>query len=420
MALTPHGTLRFATLATVSLASITLAACAPAVDPEPSASASAPEPSPSVTPVAIPEFPRVTGADAGVLERLWSPTTGETWHDPVPIENLGLLAYDNGIEDNYSYFEIGNRGSARIVAAVPEYFEYFFGGYAVYAMFEIEGDEARLITCPSARAGDACLDWSTDWEEPGRALDTLTHYDSLTYPEHAEVLEGWTLDLAHLAAADWVDAIQSFGDANAFPGITLAPEEAEFLGRGTPMEIAGLGASTLIEYRAPGDVPGLTDSRLAIETPYGGIVPSLSAFVSSYYGTGAVTWNDGVDTFTHPGIWDPTPQTFPVRPAGGTCFGPDETIAEDFDPSQWVVAGKHRLGFDVYVPADAGNELARAVWTTMRGASWGEDIEPELAYPYETLAAFLDARSLFAWERPDGEWVIAIDDFAGQRVYECA
>jgi hypothetical protein len=355
-----------------------------------------------------------------VLERLRTPTTGETWHEPVPIENLGLLAYDSGIEDNYSYFEVGNRGSARIVAAVPEYFEYFSGGYPVYAVFEIEGDAARMIVCPSARSGDVCLDWSSDWEEPGRSLDASTHYDSLTYPERIEPAEGWMLTPAHLAVADWADSTMAYGDANTFPGISLTPEERALLARDERVVVAELGASTLVEYRSPGDVPGLTDSRFAIETPYGGVVPSLSTFVSAYYGTGAVTWDDGTDTFTHPGIWDEAPQTYPIQAAGPACFGPDETIADDFDESDWIVAGKHRLGFDVYVPRDAGNELARAVWATMRDSSWGEDIEPQLAYPYDTLDEFLAARSVFAWERPDGQWVIAIDDFASQRVYECA
>jgi hypothetical protein len=338
----------------------------------------------------------------------------------VPIENLGLLAYDSGIEDTYSYFEVGNRGSARIVVAVPEYFEYFFGGYAVYAMFEVDGPDARMITCPSARTGDSCLDWSTDWEEPGRSLDGDTHYDSLTYPERVEVLEDWILTPAHLAVSDWVDSTMAFGDANGFPGIATTAEEREFLGRDERKEIASLGDSTLLEFRTPSDVPGLVDSRFALETPYGGVIPSQSAFASSYYGTGAVTWNDGVDTFTHPDIWDGAPQTSPVRAAGLACFGPDETLAAEFDVDEWEVAGTHRLGFDVYLPADAGNDVARAVWITMKDSSWGEDIEPALAYPYESLDAFLDARSVFAWERPDGEWVIAMDGFAGQRVYECA
>jgi hypothetical protein len=352
---------------------------------------------------------------------LRTPTTGETWHDPVPIDNLGLHTVEEfGIEDTYSYFEVGTRGAATIVVTVPEYFEYFSGGFPVYAMFEVEGGEARMITCPSARAGDSCLDWSTDWEQPGRSLDASTHYDSLTYPERIEPLEGWTLTTAHLASSDWVGPVETFGDANSFPTIATTDEERAFLGREERIMLTEMGDSALVEFRTAGDVPGLTDSRLAIETPYGGIIPSNSAFTSAYYGAGAVTWNDGTDTFTHPELWGDSTTAYPVRAAGLACFGPDETLAGDFDPSQWEVAGTHRLGFDVYVPRDAGNELARAVWITMRDSSWGADIEPSLAYPYETLGEFLDARSVFAWERPDGEWVIAVDGFASQRVYECA
>jgi hypothetical protein len=287
-------------------------------------------------------------------------------------------------------------------------------------MFEIEGDTARMLTCPSARAGDTCLDWSTDWEEPGRSLDPDTHYDSLTYPERVQPLEGWTFSTAPLASADWVDSTNAFGDANTFPGIATTAEERSSLGRDERIEIVALGESTLVEFRAPGAVPGLTDSRFAMETPYGGVIPSNSSFTDAYYGVGAVTWNDGVDTFTHPEIWGDAPQEFPVRAASLACFGPDETLAQDFDPSEWEVAGTHRLGFDVYLPSEDDNELARAVWITMRDNSWGTDIDPALEYPYATLDEFLDARSVFAWERPDGEWVIAMDGFAGQRVYECA
>jgi hypothetical protein len=399
---------------------LALAACSPPTDTDESPSASAPA-SPSASPTEAPEIPLVSGPDIAVLERLESPTTGESWHEPVPIDNLGLLAYaDSGIEDTYNYFEVGSRGSATIVVAVPEYFDYYFGGFTIYAMFEIDGGEARMLTCPSARSGDSCLDWSTDWEEPGRSLDPDTHYDSLTYPERIQPLEGWELTPAHLASSEWVDSTMAFGDANTFPTVATTDEERAFLGRDERIEIVALGDSTVVEFRAAGAVPGLTDSRFAMETPYGGVIPSQSAFTSSYYGTGAVTWNDGTETFTHPGIWDDAPQTSPVRAAALACFGPDETLAADFDVDQWEVAGTHRLGFDVYLPVDADNELARSVWITMRDSSWGEDIEPALAYPYETLDEFLDARSVFAWERPDGEWVIAMDGFGGQRVYECA
>jgi hypothetical protein len=401
---------------------LSLAACSPPSGSDPSASPSAPSsPTPSASFTVVPDIPLVTGPDVAILERLESPTTGETWHEPVPIDNLGLLTYpDSGIEDDYNYFEVGNRGDATIVVAVPAYFDYFFGGYSVYAMFEIDGGEARMLTCPSARAGDTCLDWSTDWEEPGRSLDPDTHYDSLTYPERIQPLEDWTLTTAHLAASDWVDSTMAFGDANEFPTVATTSDERSFLGRDERIEIVELGDSTVVEFRQAGAVPGLTDSRLAIETPYGGVIPSNSTFTSAYYGAGAVTWNDGVDTFTHPELWGDATTAYPVRAAGLACFGPDETLALDFDPSEWDVAGTHRLGFDVYLPADADNDLARAVWITMRDNSWGEDIEPGLAYPYATLDEFLDARSVFAWERPDGEWVIAMDGFAGQRVYECA
>jgi hypothetical protein len=409
---------RFAGLAAV--VALALAACSPATDPEVTPSGS-PEPTASASVTAAPPHEIVTGDDVAVLARLEAPTTGETWHAPVAIDNLGLLAYpDYGIEDDYRYYEVGARGDATIVVAVPAYFDYYSGGFTVYAMFEITDAGARMITCPSARLLDSCLDWSTDWELPGRSLDNTTRYDSLTYPVEVQPVAGWVLKTARLAGSDWVSQAHAFGDANAFPGITLSPEDIDYLGRSDRREIVALGDSILVEYRGEADVTGLVDSRFGIETPYGAFIPSESAMTSQWYGEGAVTWDDGVETFTHPSPWDDEPIAWPVVSASLACFGPDETLATAFNPSQWEQAGTHRLGGDVYLPVSGGNAVSAAVWQTMKDNSWGADIEPALEYPYATVDAFLEARSVFAWERPDGEWVIAMDGFAGQRVYECA
>ena len=409
---------RLAGLAT--LVALAATACSPSTDPEASPSASSvPTASASVTPE--PPHEIVSGDDVAVLARLEAPTTGETWHAPVAIANLGLLEYpDFGIADDYRYYEVGARGDATIVAAVPAYFDPYVGGLPVYAMFEIDDSGARMITCPSARVLDTCLDWSTDWELPGRSLDNSTRYDSLTYPEEVQPLPGWVLRTARLSGSDWANSGHAFGDAYSFPGITLTPGEIDYLGRTDRYEVVALGASTLVEYRGTADVPGLVDSRFGIETPYGAFIPSESAFTSQWYGVGAVTWDDGVDTFSHPSPWDAAPMDWPVVSASLACFGPDETLATAFNPAQWEQAGTHRLGGDVYLPVDGGNAVSAAVWQTMKDLSWGVDIEPALAYPYATVDEFLDARSVFAWERPDGEWVIAMDGFAGQRVYECA
>lgn len=401
-----------------------LAGCSGSGTPEASPSTTlGPASSPSAT--ASPSAPPhqiVSGADVAVLERLQSPTTGETWHEPREIENLGVFTYpESGIEDTYRYFEVGNLDDARLVVATTEYFDLFMGGYAVYAMFSIDDAGAASITCPSARGGDACLDWSADWEEPGRYLNPDVTFDSLTYPARVEPEPGWYLQPARLATTTYATSVQAFGDANQFPFVATTAEDRYFLGRDNRIVLAALGDSTLVEYRQDGHVPGLINSRFAVETPYGAVIPSESAFSAAYYGQGAVTWNDGVDTFTHAAEFaDTGVEEAPVVSASYACFGPDETLASAFDPSQWEVAGTHRLGFDVYLPVAGGNSTAQAVWQTMRDASWGGDIEPSLAYPFDTVDQFLADRSVFAWERPDGEWVIAIDGYAGQRVYECA
>ncbi|WP_291379649.1 hypothetical protein [Demequina sp.] len=405
--------------------SVAVAACSGgnSADPSPSATPSAsaaPSASPSVAPP--PPHEIVSGADVAVLERLNAPTTGETWHEPREIANLGLFYYPAfDIEDTYRYFEVGNLGAARLVVATTEYFEFYSGGYEVYALFVVTDTSAAMITCPSARGSDACLDWSADWEEPGRYLEPSVAFDTLTYPANVEPLAGWVLQPARLATTSHSTSLQAYGDANEFPSIATTPDERAFLGRDTRILLTALGDSNLVEFRAEGDVSGLTDSRYAVETPYGAVVPSESAFSAAYYGQGAVTWTDGTDTFTHPDAsGSGGTMEYPVRSASLACFGPDETIADAFDPSEWEVAGSHRLGFDVYLPVAGGNDLAQDVWQTLRDASWGEDIEPSLAYPFDTFDQFLTARSVLAWERPDGEWVIAIDGYAGQRVYECA
>lgn len=404
-----------------AVAALAVAACSPATDIEVSPSASA-EPaitaSPSVS--ADPPHAIVSGDDVAILAKLESPTTGETWHDPVPIANLGLLEYPEfGIPDDYRYYEVGARGDATIVVAIPGFFDDLTGGLPVYAMFEVDASGARMVTCPSVRPLDFCLDWSSDWEEPGRSLDHSIRYDSLTYPVEVQPLPGWVLRTARLKDSKWVDSADAFGDSYTFPGISLTTGEADWLGRSDRRELVGLGQSTLVEFRHPGKVPGLTDSRFAIETPYGAVIPSESAMTSQWYGVGAVTWDDGAHTFTHLSPWDGTAEAWPVVSASLACFGPDETLAASFNRSQWVKSGVHRLGGDVYLPASGGNAVSAAVWQTMRDSSWGVDWEPALAYPYPTVDEFLAARSVFAWERPDGEWVIAMDAYAGQRVYEC-
>lgn len=414
-----------AAVAALSLAGCSLFAGDDDASPSPSPSATAAEPSPSPSPSPSPEpepHEVVSGSDVGVLARLEAPTTGEVWQDPVPIDNLGLFEYEGtSFDDDYLYFQVGSHGPADIVVAVPAYFDYFTGGYGVYAMFEVTPGDARMLQCPSSRETDACFDWSDDWIEPGRDYDYVTTYDSLTYPERVEPLPGWTLEIAHTASSNYLQAIQAYGEASEFPGIATTAGERQFLGRdGSRIEVLAMGESMLAEYRRPAAVPGLTDSRLGIETPYGAVIPSQSTFTAPYYGQYAVTWNDGVDTWEHPDIFAGGLTTYPVRSAGLACFGPDETLADDLDPTEWEVAGSHVLGMDVYLPVAGGNDLARDVWETMRDESWGEDIDPALAYPYDTFDAFLDDRSVFAWQRPDGEWVIAINGFAGQRVWECA
>lgn len=412
--------LAFTAVAAVALLIAT--ACSPTGGESAGSASAAPStvaPPPTTDPPVAHEL--VTGEDVAILDRLMSPTTGETWQTPVEIDNLGLFAYPaSEPTDTYRYFHIGDRADARIIAVVDSYFDELLGGHTVFAVIEHDGTTARMITCPSARASVGCLDFSTDWLTPERALDTAIHYDSLTYPSQVQPAAGWTLRLAPLAYSSWPVAREAFGDANDYPGIGLSADARAAIGReGERIVLAELGESTLVEWRSSTAMNGLAATYLAIETPYDGVIASWRAFVADWYGVGAVTWDDGADTFTHPDVWTGDPVEYQVQAANPTCSWADESLATTFDASQWVKAGTHRQGVDVYVPSSDRNAIAQRVYRAMSEGSWGDDIDPALAYPYASIDEFLNARSIFAWQRPDGEWVIALDSFAAQRVWEC-
>ena len=401
---------------------LAVAACSPAGEESDASGRAAPS-TVATSPTAEAPAPHdiVSGDDVAILERLIAPTTGETWQTPVEIENLGLFAYPaSEPTDNYRYFHIGNRGDARIIAVIDPYFEPILGGHSTFAVVELEADSVRMITCPSTRAGDGCLDFSTDWLTPARSIDSAIHYDSLTYPSYVEPVDGWVLRVAPLKYSDWPQASQAFGDANDYPGLGLSAEHRAQVGRdGERTVLASLGDSALVEWRRPAGVTPLIESHFVIETPYGGVIPSWKSFSAEWYGVGAVTWDDGTDTFTHPATWTSDTFAHPVTSANLACALADESLASTFDESHWVKAGTHRQGVDVYLPLAEGNPIARDVYRAMSNGSWGAEIDPALAYPYETVDEFLDARSVFAWQRPDGEWIIALDSYATQRVYEC-
>ena len=117
---------------------------APPASQTPSPSAP-PSTEPSVTPsiTAQPVHPIVSGDDVAILERLQNPTTGETWHEPRAIDDPGT-----GL-DGRLYYEVGNRGDASIVVAVPDGFMIYTAGFGIEALFEVTSDELRWISCPS-------------------------------------------------------------------------------------------------------------------------------------------------------------------------------------------------------------------------------------------------------------------------------
>lgn len=372
-----------------------------------------PTPTPEESPVLWAGF--VTGDDVDVLARLKDPTTGETWSVPTEIDDPGI----QDAETSARYFEVGARGTATIVVEVWPDFDLSFGEYAIGGIYEVDGDEIRFIACPSARGSDTCIDEPYGWAGAARVIARDIHYDSLTYPAVAFPQAEWRLTPARStdSYAGWGSAF--LGYAYMFDGIDQTAVLAELMGPDGFLSLP-LGDSALVETRGPGIVAGTVNSNFGIVTPFQSFIPSAGYFVSPWYGVDVVTWDDGKDSFTHTPSWAEDSEKWAVVPAKETCAAVDETLLESMDPAQWQAAGKHTAGQTVYLPVEGGNATARAVWEWMSENSWAEQIDPTLTYPYDTFDQFLDARSVFAWERPDGEWVLAIDSFARQHVYECA
>src|SRR5690606_1756796 len=133
--------------------------------------------------------------------------------------------------------------------------------------------------------------------------------------------------------------------------------------------------------------------------PFGTLIPPSWALEYPGYGTDAVEWDDGVNTFVHSDPWEPG-ETFTSRvvPAAPLCSYARETTATSLDLSQWTKAGTNSAGKDVYLPSNVSNPVAIAMFTYMRDASWGDALDGvDLNYPYASIDAFLADRSLFAW-----------------------
>lgn len=402
----------------------------PATSPSPSAtpSGSASEgpsstPSPSVTPT--PDREIVSGADVEILERLENPTTGEHWHEPQPIENLQLEDNADG-EDLNNYFAVGTHGKATIIVSTASEFIVYGNGFPVGLMYESDDDGLRFIACPSARDSDDCID--ADLVPESVAIDTTTHYDSLTYPATISPVAGWNLHRT-IPDGSYVLGSSYFGSANTFPGNVSETNDISTFGYEDRIELASLGESTLAEYRVRGMVPGTTASRYVIETPFGSVIWlgegngnswEPSPVNGEWYSAGAVTWDDGKNTFTKsPEGASSFEKPRPV-PAAELCFAPDEVTVDALDPEQWVAAGDHTEGPRVYLPVEGGNDQSKATWKWLSENSFGSEGDEADVYPYSSYKEFLADRSVFAWQRPDGQWVLAINSYAGQRVYECA
>lgn len=402
----------------------------PAVTPSPSVTPSpnpSPNPSPSEspsqtpTPTETPEGPVVRETavdDATVLERLSAPRTGETWTDPVLASDAPPLV-DTEMLTTATTYRLGQRGDATIYAVV-EPFEWIMDSASMRGLFEVDSAGARFISCPSARTGDLCVDPAAAFLAPGVTVDTDTFYDTLTMPQHVEVMNGYTLSTVATAAL-WTANHQQLGD-----GRTIVDTE------GTPVTtetvLRRFGAGAVVELTSAGEVAGLTDVSYAWRTPYGSYHWLTGADVPAG-NWNTLTWDDGVDRRLDVEDWGPAlAGAAPVNaPGAPRCFAPMFSIDADHDDAAWRAAGRTADGLRVYVPVAGGNDLSRAVRAWHEAESWAITEDGELrgadAYAltgFTTDAKFLDANALFAVERPDGVWLLGLRPDAAQVVYECA
>jgi hypothetical protein len=411
-----------------SLLFASLTGCTPSPEATPSPtvpSTASATPSPSPEPVRAEREANIP--DEVVVTRMANPRMGEVWHEPVPLdEDLELFRYDDGgsyASSGYArYFEIGTRGEATIVALAEVEFNVWEMGHVIHAVFEIDDAGARYISCPSARTEAPCISPPAYVNPDPFTIDTETFYDTLTLPEWITVGDG-------LSVAGWQQPLDSYaewtwGSASLFrDGITwkYEPELAEdglpwgeFERETGRLEYAeqfstvpGTRTSVVRLSSQRQQIAGVTAIEYGIVMAHGGLVRVGPAGMNGF-GVGSITWDDGATV------------TSRFTAVTQTCFAAPFTLLDDFDPDQWVAAGETADGQRVYLPVDGGNTVAHAAFDYLHGHSWGVDGDEDGDYPYDSADEFVEARSIFTYQLPGGDWIVAMDPLAAQRVYECA
>ena len=379
-------------------------------DPAPTGSSSSTPSQAPTRPAAVETFERADDIDdATVVARLSEPRTGEAWAEPVRDDEAEQALVSPDLRDLTTVYRVGTRGDATIYVAIDdataalENPSFLRTGAVLY---EIDDDGPRLISCPSARAGDACQDPTVLVEGTRVEVDTDTFYDTTTLPAQVELAGGWTVSTAATRASGQLTTA----------GVPLG------FGRAPISDLADLGALSFVVAPTVADdavtVDGLTSGTYAWRMPFGTYV-TLDPKDVPGASFDDITWTDGKQRTSE---W----RSATLAPGSPQCLDAQTSIEAQHNPAQWRQAGTTADGLPVMVPVAGGTDLSRAVrqfletssGTMLDGGEWVTGAEA--GYPYLTDDEFLAANSLLAVQAPDGSWHLRLRADAADVVYECA
>jgi hypothetical protein len=384
---------------------------APAAPPTPSATPSdLPSATPSATPspTALERLESATQSERTALQT--NPRTSEVW--------TGQSAFETDLDiidlEYWTLVQVGENGDAAIVAMAPRSYDIFDGGRRIAALLEVDDDGARIIECPRPVAGLCPQDMGFPFGEDV-SIDHDTFYDTLALP--------WG-DIAAGGVPLYIATGSPLGDASAWTDFITIDPDYEPAPWASAVDDTPLGSGLSMMVRAYGDaaVPGLKAYDYAVRSPFGSYMPILHEAIGGFEAEG-FTWDDGapLELWSAEVCGELGDQACPDRwvSAEERCFPLGVTEDPHHRDRDWVAAGTTADGRTAYVPANGGNDVARAIFETMRDSSW--DLEGDAPnYGFDTYQDFLEARSVITFQLDDERWIIAISPIARNNPYECA
>lgn len=351
--------------------------------------------------------------------RLRVPDTGETWHDPVEIPDPGtlMIPQDNPEPTAPRYYSVGNRGPNDIVVS------YSVNGYFEY-VFEVDpSGHGSLVPCLNENG--PCSAIRTGWSDfhPDLSIRSDVFYRSLSYPWGFKVAGNYFVGLP-TGYDDGYDGEWQDGGPYSLTTIHTSPG-----GWGEPTDVEytlffDLGGTKIVEMTSTSALPGYRSLDYLVLTPLGRLM-MMGSSTSTGGDFNQIVWNDGSVNPNYGGLSEGA-----VSPGSTVCtwYGAF-AIDENHEDSLWYAAGTTGIDTVVYLPT-SGNPLVEQVrqlhfdsapnqGTENPGEGTGGegDVDP---YPYRTAEEFLDAKALWAIQRPDGVWLLAMRPSAVADVYECS